>query len=367
MFYTHVVSILQTAAFRAECFLPCRSGEGIARFVTQICRIQDRLAKAQITVRSRIGENIKGTCMARRYAIYDVFTSKRLEGNPLAVVFDADGLSSVAMQAIAQEFNLSETVFIQRPASAAHSARLRIFTPAHELPFAGHPTVGAAVAIAEAFYGDSDKGLDLMQVLEQEVGPVRAAVRLKPGEATFAEFDLPRRPIRLDAHFDKQAIADALSLKATQIGFENHVVSFWSAGVPFVMVPLHGIAAVAAVEFDPERWEQLAPHAEGRLAAAYLYCRGGINHMARFHARMFAPEMGIAEDPATGAAAAALSGAINLFDELMDGHHPILIEQGVEMGRPSLIHLHLDVTGGRISTGRIGGHAVKIAGGELML
>ncbi|HXV29774.1 MAG TPA: PhzF family phenazine biosynthesis protein [Sinorhizobium sp.] len=305
--------------------------------------------------------------MARRYAIYDVFTSKHLQGNPLAVVFDADGLNDAAMQAIAQEFNLSETVFIQQPESAAHSARLRIFTPAHELPFAGHPTVGAAVAVAEALYGGSDKGLDLMQVLEEKVGPVRSVVRLTPGEATFAEFDLPRKPIRLDAHFDKQAIADALSLKATQVGFENHVTSFWSAGVPFVMVPLHDVAAVAAVEFDPLRWEQLAPLAEGRLAAAYLYCRGGINHTARFHARMFAPGMGIREDPATGAAAAALAGAINLFDELVDGHHPILIEQGVEMGRPSFIHLHLDVSGGRISTARIGGHAVKIAGGELTL
>ncbi|OHV78000.1 PhzF family phenazine biosynthesis protein [Ensifer sp. LCM 4579] len=305
--------------------------------------------------------------MARRYAIYDVFTSRRLEGNPLAVVFDADDLSDAAMQAIAQEFNLSETVFIHRPASTAHSARLRIFTPSQELPFAGHPTVGAAVAIAEDFYGEPERGLDLMQVLEEKVGPVRAAVRLKPGQATFAEFDLPRKPVRLDARFEKQAIADAVSLKATQIGFENHVISFWSAGVPFVMVPLHDVAAVAAVEFDPQRWEQLAPLAEGRLAGAYLYCRGGINHMARFHARMFAPEMGIAEDPATGAAAAALAGAINVFDELMDGHHPMLIEQGVEMGRPSFIHLHLDVAAGRISTARIGGHAVKIAEGGMLL
>ncbi|MCA1439864.1 PhzF family phenazine biosynthesis protein [Ensifer sp. IC4062] len=303
--------------------------------------------------------------MTRRYAIYDVFTEKRLEGNPLAVVFDGDGLSDGAMQAIAQEFNLSETVFVQRPGSAAHSARLRIFTPVHELPFAGHPTVGAAVALAEASHGDYGKPLDLMQVLEERVGPVRSAVRLKPGEATFAEFDLPRKPSRLEARFDKQAIADALSLKATQIGFENHVISFWTAGVPFVMVPLHDIGAVAAVEFDARRWEQLAPIAEGRLAGAYLYCRGGVNHMARFHARMFKPEKG--EDPATGSAVAALAGAINLFDEMVDGHHPILIEQGVEMGRPSFLHLHLDIAGRKIATARIGGHAVKVADGELAI
>ncbi|MQW70897.1 PhzF family phenazine biosynthesis isomerase [Sinorhizobium medicae] len=303
--------------------------------------------------------------MARRYAIYDVFTEKRLAGNPLAVVFDADGLTEEAMQAIAQEFNLSETVFLLRPESAAHSARLRIFTPAHELPFAGHPTVGAAVAIAETAYGDANSALELMQVLEESVGPVRAVVRLKPGSATFAEFDLPRKPSRLEAQFDRQEIADALALKATQVGFENHVPSFWSAGVPFVMVPLHDIRSVASVEFDPQRWEHLAPLAEGRLGAAYLYCRGGINHMARFHTRMFAPGMGLVEDPATGSAAAALSGAVNFFDGLVDGHHPMLIEQGVEMGRPSIIHLHLNIAEGKIASARIGGHAVKLAEGEL--
>lgn len=303
--------------------------------------------------------------MARRYAIYDVFTEKRLAGNPLAVVFEAEGLAEEAMQAIAQEFNLSETVFILRPGNVAHSARLRIFTPAHELPFAGHPTVGAAVAIAEAAYGEANSALELMQVLEESVGPVRAAVRLKPGAATFAEFDLPRKPIRLHAQLDRQEIADALALKTTQVGFENHVPSFWSAGVPFVMIPLRDVGAAASVEFDPQRWEHLAPLAEGRLAAAYLYCRGGINHTARFHARMFAPGMGLVEDPATGSAAAALSGAINFFDGLVDGHHPMLIEQGVEMGRPSFIHLHLDIAEGKIASARIGGHAIKVAEGEL--
>ncbi len=170
--------------------------------------------------------------MALSYAIYDVFTDRRLEGNPLAVVFGADRLDDEAMQAIAQEFNLSETVFIRRPGGAAHTAKLRIFTPGQELPFAGHPTVGAAIAIAEAQHGTIEEGIDLVQVLEEKVGPVRCAVRLKPGVASFAEFDLPRKSVRLDARFDRQSIADALSLKLSQIGFENHVPSFWSAGAP---------------------------------------------------------------------------------------------------------------------------------------
>ncbi|MBZ7922174.1 PhzF family phenazine biosynthesis protein [Ensifer adhaerens] len=303
--------------------------------------------------------------MALSYAIYDVFTDRQLEGNPLAVVFGADWLDDEAMQAIAQEFNLSETVFIRRPGGAAHTAKLRIFTPSQELPFAGHPTVGAAIAIAEAQHGATEEGIDLVQVLEEKVGPVRCAVRLKPGAASFAEFDLPRKSARIDARFDRQAIADALSLKLSQIGFENHVPSFWSAGAPFVMVPVHDVAAVSSIEFDSLRWEQLTPMAEGRLASAYVYCRGGVNHTARFHARKFGPGAGSLEDPATGSAVAALSGAIHFFDQFVDGHHPVLVEQGVEMGRPSFIHLHLDIAGGEISNARIGGHAVKIAAGEL--
>lgn len=305
--------------------------------------------------------------MARRYAIYDVFTAKRLEGNPLAVVFDGDGLSDAQMQAIAGEFNLSETVFVNAPENPAHAARLRIFTPGYELPFAGHPTVGCAIALAEAAHGDDGGDYDLVQVLEENVGPVRCAIRGRAGAATFAEFDVPKKSVQLSATLDRQDIANAFSLKVTQIGFENHVPTFWSAGVPFVMIPVHDVAAAAAVEFDAALWEQLTPMADGRLASAYIYCRGGLNHVARFHTRMFAPAMGIVEDPATGSAVAAFSGAIHHFDQLIDGHHPFLIEQGVEMGRPSLLHLHVDVSGGEIATARIGGQAVKVAAGELYL
>ncbi|MDX3975764.1 PhzF family phenazine biosynthesis protein [Shinella sp.] len=305
--------------------------------------------------------------MSRRYAIYDVFTDTRLAGNPLAVVFDADGLDDGTMQRIAREFNLSETVFVKRPENPAHTARLRIFTPGRELPFAGHPTVGAAIAIAEAAEDAATQPRDLVSMLEENVGPVRCAVKLGVREAAFAEFDVPRKSARLEATFDRQALADAFSLKPGQVGFENHVPSLWSAGVAFVMIPVHDVAAAAAVEFDPTLWERCAPFAEGRLASAYLYCRGGVNHNARFHTRMFAPDMGISEDPATGAAVAALSGAIHFFDKLVDGHHPFMIEQGVEMGRPSSIHLHLDISGGAIARARIGGQAVRLAAGMLDL
>lgn len=303
--------------------------------------------------------------MARAYSIYDVFTETRLAGNPLAVVFDGDGLSDETMQRIAGEMNLSETVFVQRPEHPGHAARIRIFTPARELPFAGHPTVGAAIALAERQQRQAGAALDLVSVLEENVGPVRCAVRLKPGQASFAEFDLPRKSVRIDMPLDRQGLADALGVRATDIGFENHAPSIWSAGVPFLLIPVHDLKVAAKIDFDTGLWERVAPFCEGQLTSAYAYCRHGVHHQVKFHTRMFSPDMGIAEDPATGAAAAALSGAIHHFDALPDGHHAVIIEQGVEMGRTSFIHLHMDVNGQEIVSARIGGQAVRLAAGEL--
>lgn len=303
--------------------------------------------------------------MARGYSVYDVFTDRKLAGNPLAVIFDGDGLSDEAMQSIAKEINLSETVFVKPSSNPAYTAKLRIFTPGRELPFAGHPTVGTAIALAERAHDGAT--IDLVSVLEENVGPVRCAVRLRNGQASFAEFDLPRKSQRIALPIDKPGIANALSLNATEIGFENHVPSIWTAGVPFLLIPIHDVGASQRLEFDPQLWEKAVPFVDGALASAYVYCRGGVNHTAKFHARMFASGMGIVEDPATGSAAAALSGAIHHFDQLTDGHHPVMIEQGVEMGRPSFIHLHIDVDGGAISNARIGGQAVRVASGTLDL
>ena len=303
------------------------------------------------------------------YAIYDVFTGTALAGNPLAVVFDADHLSDGQMQAIAREFNLSETVFVLRPENPVHTARLRIFTTARELPFAGHPTVGAAVALADRRLGGRlpANGIDLVKMLEEKIGQVRCAVRLLPGKAGFAEFDLPKLSRQLDAEIEPADIGAALGLDPHEIGFENHRVSLWSAGVPFVMVPVHDLAAAAKADCNAYEWERFAPMGDGQLAFAYVYCRGGVNHAASFHARMFAPGDGMPEDPATGSAAAALSGAIHHFDGLPEGKHALVIEQGVEMGRPSLIHLHIDCAGTEVSHVRIGGEAVRIAEGKLMI
>ncbi|WP_160009406.1 PhzF family phenazine biosynthesis protein [Rhizobium sp. 18055] len=303
--------------------------------------------------------------MARSYSVYDVFTDRKLAGNPLAVIFDGDDLSDEAMQAIAKELNLSETVFVQPSGNPAYAARVRIFTPGRELPFAGHPTVGTAIALAERAHAGMT--IDLVSVLQENIGPVRCAVRLSEGEASFAEFDLPRKSEQIPMPLDRIGIAKALQLKTSEICFENHVPSLWTAGVPFLLVPVRDVGVAERLDFDPQLWEATVPFVDGALASAYVYCRGGVNHVAKFHARMFASGMGLVEDPATGSAAAALSGAIHHFDRLTDGHHGVMIEQGVEMGRPSFIHLHMDIEGGTISNARIGGQAVRLATGMLDL
>ncbi|MEQ1942955.1 PhzF family phenazine biosynthesis protein [Mesorhizobium sp. VNQ89] len=298
---------------------------------------------------------------SRQYFVYDVFADTALAGNPLAVVMDAEGLDTGRMQAIAREFNLSETVFVLPPKNPIHKASIRIFMPRGELPFAGHPTVGTAVALAERVSDDCAAGI---LVLEEKVGPVRCVVTR--GEwPTFAEFDLPKLPTRIDATLDAAAVAAALGLVPHEIGFENHKLGIWSAGVPYVTVPVAGLDEVGRAAVDAAMWLDIAPRVSGSVPAPYIYSRETVGHDCAFHARMFAPWDGIAEDPATGSAAAAFAGAVHHFDQPTDGQHRYWIEQGVEMGRPSRIRLEVDVASGRLTHARIGGHAVKVAEGLL--
>jgi trans-2,3-dihydro-3-hydroxyanthranilate isomerase len=301
----------------------------------------------------------------RRYLIYDVFTDTALSGNPLAVVLDAQGLDDVRMQAIAAEFNLSETVFVLPPKNPVHSASLRIFTPKHELPFAGHPTVGTAIALAEQ--PERDDGSDgMILMLEEKVGDVRCVVSRGAG-ARFAEFDLPRLSQSLQLDVEPEALGAALGLGPHEIGFENHRPGLWSAGVPYVTVPVANLDTAGRARLDERLWAELSSRVDGILADAYVYCRETVNHDCHFHTRMFAPSSGIPEDPATGSAAAAFSGAVLHFDQPQDGPYSVWIEQGIEMGRPSRIRLEVDVEGGKAVGARIGGHAVKVAEGVLAI
>jgi trans-2,3-dihydro-3-hydroxyanthranilate isomerase len=298
----------------------------------------------------------------RKYLVYDVFTERVLAGNPLGVVLDCEGLDSAAMQAIAREFNLSESVFIMPPENPRHRARVRIFTPDYEMPFAGHPTVGAAIALAEQ---TADNGTAGVFVLEENIGPVRCAVSTGKG-ASFAEFDLAKLPEQQPLSVNAAVLGAAIGLDAHEIGFENHRPSLWSAGVPYVTIPVASLEAAGKIRFDNQAWLDLAPpKGDGVVASAYAYCRETIHHDSAFHARMFVPGSPSYEDPATGSAAAAFAGAILHFDQPVDGLQRYWLEQGSEMGRPSRIRLEIDVEAGSMTGARIGGHAVKVAEGTL--
>lgn len=298
--------------------------------------------------------------MKRRFSILDVFSNKPMAGNQLAVVYDSEGLDEKTMQQVAAQFGFSETVFLAPAQDANHSASVRIFTPVNELPFAGHPTVGSAIAVARE-RGMQEAGQGIV-VLEEKVGPVRCGVRFE-GDDAYAEFDLPILPKRSLPPRSKEAVAAALGLAVDDLGFENHVLSMFDGGVPYDLVPVKNLDAVTRAMPNVTVWrEAFGDHSHN---CAYVYCRETVGHDHHFHARMFGPDAGIFEDAATGSAAASFSGAIALFDDLPDGLHNFQIEQGMEMGRPSLIHLEIEMTNGDMTGGRIGGDAVEFASGTL--
>ncbi len=302
--------------------------------------------------------------MRRRFHTLDVFTEKRLAGNPLAVVLDSAGLDDAAMLAVTREFNLSETVFVSDPADPVNTAAIRIFTPGGELPFAGHPTVGTAVLLASLRAADMMKGAGVTIALEENIGLVKVDVTRPQGRAARGVFTIPKASERLDIAVDSSAAARALGIDAGLIGYGRHQLSVWSAGGPFVMVPLKSLAAVAAAGVaDRQAWAS-AMGAAGK-GAAYVYCAQTLKPGHHIHARMFWPGTGITEDPATGSAAAAFSGAYAAAEALADGTHQIVIEQGYEMGRSSEIVLDMDVSAGALTAARIGGGAVLISEGVI--
>ncbi|KZL21439.1 Trans-2,3-dihydro-3-hydroxyanthranilate isomerase [Pseudovibrio axinellae] len=304
--------------------------------------------------------------MARSYALLDVFTDKALAGNPLAVVLDATGLSASLMQQIACEFNLSETVFVFPAQNPAHNAAVRIFTPSMELPFAGHPTIGTAVLLAENRFGAPDNDMDALILLEEKVGLLRCAVSLQSGKATAAEFDVPKLPKPAHKLGEKEVIAAALSLEPNEISFENHRPKAWDAGLPFAFVPVADMDAINRIQLVEKYWEEAFGSIEHNNT--FAYCRQTHHANSAFHARMVYLENGLArEDPATGSAVAAFAGSIVEFDQPLDGTHKYVIEQGFKMGRPSFISLEIEMQSGKIHVHRIGGQAVILARGELLI
>lgn len=294
-----------------------------------------------------------------RFYTLDVFTDRRFGGNPLAVVLDAEGLSGERMQAIAAEFNLSETVFVLPPVKAGRNRRkVRIFTPQTELPFAGHPTIGTSFLLAKLGLVEMDAA-DPVMVLEEGVGDV--AVKVQPGKdgPLSTRMYVPRMPERGPEPPARLDLAAMLSLAEPDLLPGS---AAWSCGVPFLFVPLRDREAIRRVKLRIDLWEKVL---SGWWAKSlFLFTTDTESKAAQIHARMFAPAMGVAEDPATGGAAAALAGHLQHNDQ-RDGHRRWLIEQGFEMGRPSLIELEADVSGGRITAVRVGGSSVLVSEGWL--
>jgi trans-2,3-dihydro-3-hydroxyanthranilate isomerase len=292
------------------------------------------------------------------FATLDVFTDRRFAGNPLGVVFDADALDGAVMQAIAREFGHPETVFVLKPEAAGSTARVRIFTPGVELPFAGHPTVGTALVLALKGRGQAGKVL-----LEEKIGLLDCTVAPDGPDRGHARFLLPALPKPAGAPASSEAIAAALGLTADDIGLDHLAPARWSIGNTFTFVPVRSIDAVRRCRINDARWDD-AFELGGR-SFAFVFCRETVDAKHQFHARMFAPRAGVPEDPATGSAAAAFAGVCADKLGLADGEHRFLIEQGYEMGRPSLIELRLTMRSGTLASASIGGSAIIVTEGTI--
>jgi trans-2,3-dihydro-3-hydroxyanthranilate isomerase len=282
-----------------------------------------------------------------RYVIADVFTELAFGGNQLAVFPDAGALDTRQMQVLAREMNFAESTFVS-PGSAPGHFRVRIFTPMAELPFAGHPTIGTAVVLSHL---GRTEGLSEI-TLEENIGPVRVVLR-EGGATLFMQGPAETRPHAVAP----VALADALGLKRTQLAGDP-----WQAGYgfPFVFVPVKDRAAVAGSVLHADRWAAVTQDMWGGRSVYIFAATRHDGDTIFIHARMYAPTFGITEDPATGAAAAALAGSIDT-----DATH-LVIDQGVEMGRASRLEAHIIRKDGVVVTVSVGGGAIVVAEGHFV-
>lgn len=291
------------------------------------------------------------------YVILDVFTRDKLAGNPLAIVMKAEGLSDAQMQAIAGEFNLSETVFVRQPRLDNHSAILRIFTPTRELPFAGHPTVGTAVylALRQRLSGVR---------LEEPIGTVTCVMEQIDRNRASAHFSLPVLPQRTGDAPDAGALARVLGLEASDIGCADMAPVRYSAGVDFVLVPVASAEVLRRVRLERRGWREVfgSDH-----QSVYVFAPTPDEPKFDYAARMFAPDFASGEDPATGSAAGALIGLLAAHETHADAKVSKALRQGHEMGRPSTINLRYTMSEGRLTRAGIGGDAVLVGQGVLDL
>lgn len=286
------------------------------------------------------------------YFLVDVFTDCVFGGNPLAVFTDANGISTALMQSIARELNLSETTFVLPPETPGTDYRVRIFTPAAELPMAGHPTVGTAFVLAR------EKMITGPLVTFGEgVGPV--PVTLRPGLIEMTQ-PLPK----FGSHYEADAVAAVLSLDARAITDTGLPAGIVSCGVPLLFVPVRDLAAMRAIRLRLDLWERTLRGTEGQHV--FVFTREVEFPGSSVHARMFAPASGIPEDPATGGAAGPL-GCYLVRHGVMAAEPcaEFTCEQGIEMGRPSFMRIAIEQEAGAITAVRVGGNCCFVGEGDL--
>jgi trans-2,3-dihydro-3-hydroxyanthranilate isomerase len=300
--------------------------------------------------------------MQRRYITVDVFTDRAFGGNPLAVVLDAGGLSTAQMQAIATEFNYSETTFVLPPTDPAHDAQVRIFTVRSEIPFAGHPNVGTAFVLATQAAKPPARLL-----FEERAGLVPVEIATEQGQVVSTELTAPQ-PLKRLSHVSAEQAASCLSLSASDVKLDRHPPQIISVGLSFLAVELISRDALRRAKPDAAGFEKTFP-CDGS-DAVYFYTRDvpAGEKPCELQARMFHPgASGLSEDPATGSATAACAALLAELDPLKDGELKLQIGQGVDMGRPSLLLTRVRKEGGAVSSIHVGGSCVQMMEGTFRL
>jgi trans-2,3-dihydro-3-hydroxyanthranilate isomerase len=300
--------------------------------------------------------------MQRRYITVDVFTDRAFGGNPLAVVLDAGGLSTAQMQAIAVEFNYSETTFVLPPRDAAHDAQVRIFNVTTEMPFAGHPNVGTAFVLAT----QAAKPPARLK-FEEGAGLVPVEILTEGGRVVGAELTAPQPLSRLTKFSVEQAAA-TVGLSAADIRTDQHPAMIVSVGMPFLVAELGSRDALRRARPDAATFERTLPCDGAR--AVYLYTRDvpRDEKATDLQARMFFPGSGgLAEDPATGSATVAAAALLADLAGERDGELKLRIGQGVDMNRPSLLLTRVRKENGVVVSAHVGGGCVRMMEGTFRL
>ena len=294
-----------------------------------------------------------------KYVIVDVFTSQRFTGNPAAIILGADGIADEEMQAIATEFRYSETAFLTAPTNACCAARLRIFTQKEELPFAGHPSIGAAYAVARLgtiFGRPIGKSLSF----EQRAGVVSIDITLQDGMPLGATLLAPEPYHRL-VEVDPAVVAACVGLEDEDIVSQRHRPIIASVGLPILLAEVRDLQSLGRCRPIPE---QFARHFPRRGAnCIHLYTRVNSGNELHFRARHLSPLDGIWEDPATGSANAALAALLADLAPARTLQLQINVKQGVEMGRASTLAATADKHAGKIQAVRIGGDCIQVMEG----